>query len=181
MREIKFRALNKDKQWAFWSPPKKEESVGEFDLDTLCEFTGLKDKKGKEIYEWDIVRRNGVKGEAKYRDDGKKKVIKFERRSQYLGWNIASGTYYEVIGNLFHNPELMDSQENKSVKEQAKEIISKFVLDMEIARDYIAREIEWHQKHSEMDSSDFAEGFIKGLQHAEAILNGDYSVRKSNK
>ena len=76
----------------------------------LMQYTGLKDKNGKEIYEGDIVR---IKGEAELLDI-KAKVEYSETFAQYIITNTknivheseALGDYenIEVIGNIYDNP-----------------------------------------------------------------------------
>jgi uncharacterized phage protein (TIGR01671 family) len=102
------------------NPPKR--------ICNLMQFTGLVDKNGVEIYERDIVRISG-KGynfiaqivfndlAASYEFRTIKDVI-FERHSVYyfeeffpnkkgMGINTA---YFEVIGNVFQNPEILSNQ-----------------------------------------------------------------------
>lgn len=87
----------------------------EVDPETVCQYTGLKDEYGREIYEEDVIRyTNEITGleevvEIKYNEffAGFCRILKSEMGLQYLsiGKEIASSC--EVIGNIFDNPELV--------------------------------------------------------------------------
>jgi uncharacterized phage protein (TIGR01671 family) len=81
-------------------------------------FTGLSDKNKKEIYEGDIVfcdRHKGFKGKVFYNACGffvrelgshvDKGIFDGDKDAETL-WSL-SGINYEVIGNIYENPELL--------------------------------------------------------------------------
>lgn len=66
------------------------------------QFTGLKDKNGKEIYEGDIVKTVKEDWVKVYYDRGNYWVWRYQLA--YL-WE----TGVEVIGNIYENPELINA------------------------------------------------------------------------
>lgn len=80
----------------------------------LMQFTGLKDKNGKEIYEGDIIKYcfwNDVETNL-YREWKIGKIFWDNEHAKFdvdgsimglFGWD----KYYEVIGNIYETPELL--------------------------------------------------------------------------
>lgn len=77
---------------------------------TLMQYTGLKDKNGKEIYEGDILRYDGALFMVVFGLGaiGMKRIIAEERKPTYRLHTIQG----EVIGNVYENKELLQ-QNNK--------------------------------------------------------------------
>lgn len=97
-----------------------------FDEVILMQSTGLKDKKGVEIFEGDIVKikqqdsidkyiPNNSNNEIVYKDSAF--CIKETRETSDIKWPIVAGLYYkaseefQVIGNIYENPELLEVAE----------------------------------------------------------------------
>lgn len=77
--------------------------------DTICQCTGLKDKNGKLIWENDIVRCKV--GTAKVIWCKSEWRINWLRRKGLYYWAFEDIQITEVIGNIFDNPELLESEE----------------------------------------------------------------------
>lgn len=112
MRAIKFRAWDGERMKEvltlglherFISTPKTVAPIEEF---KLMQYTGLKDKNGKEIYEGDILKvcnwygKGGMVGSV-YMEEG----IWFGA-TDYL-YSAIQTNKAEVIGNIYENPELL--------------------------------------------------------------------------
>ena len=117
MRKLKFRV--------WWKDRSKPSFYTEYDLfdDTwtdeeyiaIEQYTGLKDKNGKEIYEGDIVVNT-------YYDDGEMYKILWVDDSVAFGMeSLDDMELYklpleslEVIGNIHENPELLEQEDAKN-------------------------------------------------------------------
>ena len=85
----------------------------------IMQSTGLKDKNGKEIFEGDVVRMRNPRDR---RQIGMFQVVRVAN-SPMLGlldkkltteiFNLYEHmrNYYEIIGNIYENPELLEEQE----------------------------------------------------------------------
>lgn len=92
----------------------------------LMQSTGLKDKDGQEIFEGDIVKRDGVKRPEVVRFGEWTDVDSLGYKEQYIGFYFESehegqewlhsvepqfNHLYKVIGNIYGNPELLEDKE----------------------------------------------------------------------
>lgn len=79
------------------------------DPSTICQCTGLKDKNGTLIWENDIIKDNVIYGVVRL-DEVNARYIVDDREDGYQDY---SEWWHEceVIGNIFDNPELLESEE----------------------------------------------------------------------
>lgn len=134
MREIKFRGQRIDNgKWVYgylfydfdctdkyapfinWKDNSYLGGIGEEEIEEegIGQYTGLKDKNGKEIYEGDIVKiivnnniektcvveyKNGIFG------------VMFSKQAELTAFPHFCNTTFEVIGNIYENPELLKEE-----------------------------------------------------------------------
>ena len=124
MREIKFRGLSLTGDWIYGNLDNQGNMVEIFNRDdgmfsksivmpkTVGQYTGLKDKNGKEIYEWDILEfLKGIKMYVIWDNEYKGFIlvdpIRIQKKGSIGNWFVENA---EIIGNIFENKELLKTE-----------------------------------------------------------------------
>lgn len=119
MRQIKFRAWDKADKVMFFPNSIMFDGAGTMMFEhanggikhsssraycELMQYTGLKDSNGVDIYEGDLISMA-----TKFRRSDTKhcKTVSWVSSEYKCGWNVARGEIYEVVGNIYQNPELL--------------------------------------------------------------------------
>lgn len=124
MREIKFRAWDKRIGWWAKGPDLVIHCTGKL-LNVppnivLQQWTGLKDRTGRDIYEGDIVLINHPYDRTGDFTNARGEVFWWEEEG---GWYHSNGNgrppkrmweYVEVVGNIYEHPELLNATEQTS-------------------------------------------------------------------
>ncbi len=136
MREILFRAQSKYGEWYYGGIVHQTDYYGNkvdvwFIIDgtetmdyavgpamkvvpeTVCQYTGLTDRNGVKIFEWDIVRHySGGKIEDDvgkiFYDTKNCKFLRTSKTNPKIHYELHADLVYEVIGNIYDNPELTE-------------------------------------------------------------------------
>lgn len=128
MREINFRAWDKVlKRWTNYSladdlPRFCDKHTGCWKTDKegerfiLCQYIGLKDVSGREIYEGDIVKATSFAkwiGVVKYSDENQAFIFD-DLDKKYRGDSIVFMSQFDesfkILGNIYENPELVTDE-----------------------------------------------------------------------
>lgn len=121
MREIKFRAWDKINGMVY-NPAFQVLSAGQFEINRCFEqdypkfmqYTGLKDKNGKEVYEGDIVK--DWENIDLYEVVWNRRYACFELNRLTFGNDTGqeidnSHLDLEIIGNIYENKDLLEAKE----------------------------------------------------------------------
>lgn len=130
MRELKFRAYDKiihkpiSEAMCFYASFDDGGKINVMNNIVLCQFTGLIDKNGKEIYEGDLLNtktafQNNM-ADRRFHPDTIRNVgfesgcfidlntgIAIYDKIRNISYSPKGWTDYEVIGNIYENPELI--------------------------------------------------------------------------
>ena len=123
MREYKFRGKDYNNKWRCgdlvqekWGQGKaimikKDKTAWSILKETIGQYTGSKDKNGKEIYEGDIVyiAAEDERGIIRWDNETARYVVIYDNIiTDFDNWY---GEDLEVIGNIYDNPELLEEGE----------------------------------------------------------------------
>ena len=125
MREIKFRAWHKEekiigevlgidilhKEIFFSNEDVDCYEHTDFKNIELMQYTGLKDKNNKEIYEGDIVTLHNSKYKVIFLNEEARFVLRDDEFEYEIPFTNNNNKRMEIIGNIYENPELLG--ENK--------------------------------------------------------------------
>ena len=119
MREILFKGKRVDNgEWVYgflvkmWGQyhivdQNNENSAYMIEPESVGQYTGLTDKNGKKIFEGDILLKGFEKVLVKWNANQCRWGI-YSNNYEICGFNESTQGYFEVIGNIYDNSELLE-------------------------------------------------------------------------
>lgn len=122
MKEILFRGKRKDTgEWTegyffkiwdrtflLWGMTNDHPNMVEVIPETVSQFTGLTDKYKKKIFEGDIITKGFEPYEVRWNQEQVRWGI-YSNNFEVAGFTKFSESYFEVIGNIYDNRELLEN------------------------------------------------------------------------
>ena len=126
MREIKFRAWHKEKKIMgevlgidilhkeifFSNGDVNYCEISDFKYIELMQYTELKDKNEKEIYEGDIVILHNGKYKVIFNTEEARFVLRDDEFEMNIPFTNNNNERMEIVGNIYENPELLGENNN---------------------------------------------------------------------
>lgn len=123
MREILFRGKHKNGFWCYGNLninsqgvtiiTPDETALGKYGAvipETVGQYTGLTDKNGKKIFEGDICKYGDSFGVVEFYEDDAMFIFTYNENIQ-TNLSCMWSKNLEVIGNIYDNPELVESED----------------------------------------------------------------------
>ena len=99
-----------DKVFLLWGMTGNSPNMEEVKPETVGQYTGLKDKNEKKIFEGDILLKGFEKVLVKWNANQCRWGI-YSNNYEICGFNESTQGYFEVIGNIYDNSELLEVEE----------------------------------------------------------------------
>lgn len=124
MKEILFRGKRKDtEEWIegyffkiwdrvflLWGMTNDNPNMIEVIPETVSQFTGLVDKYSKKIFEGDIITKGFEPYEVRWNSEQVRWGI-YSNNFEVAGFTKFSEPYFEVVGNVYDNKELLNDKD----------------------------------------------------------------------
>lgn len=97
-----------DRTFLLWGMTNDHPNMIEVIPETVSQFTGLTDKYKKKIFEGDIITKGFESYEVRWNSEQVRWGI-YSNNFEVAGFTKFSESYFEVIGNVYDNKELLEN------------------------------------------------------------------------